>query len=137
MSPAPALAASFPRSWFASLDYESKLAHDSCLPVGAAACSACPPWRANFFGVLSGILNDFRNARLILRPFREEDVAEPAQAVCDHAFRDLNLPRVIPLIHPEKAASRSVAEKIGMQFERKTVFKGFPALVSRSAANSG
>jgi hypothetical protein len=27
------------------------------------------------------------------------------------------------------AASRGVAEKIGMQFERKTVFKGFPALV--------
>ena len=25
--------------------------------------------------------------------------------------------------------NRGVAEKIGMQFERKTVFKGFPALV--------
>ena len=54
---------------------------------------------------------------------------EAAQAVRDHAFRDLNLSRVISLIHPENAASRRVAEKIRMQFERKTVFKGFPALV--------
>jgi len=54
---------------------------------------------------------------------------EAAQAVRDHAFRDLNLSRVISLIHPENAASRRVAEKIRMQFEHKTVFKGFPALV--------
>jgi len=54
---------------------------------------------------------------------------EAAQAVRDHAFRDLNLSRVISLIHPENAASRRVAEKCGCNFERKTVFKGFPALV--------
>ena len=54
---------------------------------------------------------------------------EAAHVVRDHAFRDLNLWRVISLIHPENAASRRVAEKIRMQFERKTVFKGFPALV--------
>lgn len=54
---------------------------------------------------------------------------EAAQAVGDHAFRDLNLSRVILLIHPENAASLLVAEKIRMQFEHKTVFKGFPALV--------
>jgi ribosomal-protein-alanine N-acetyltransferase len=54
---------------------------------------------------------------------------EAAQAVRDHAFCDLNLARVVSLIHPENAASRRVAEKIRMQFEHKTVFKGFPALV--------
>jgi [ribosomal protein S5]-alanine N-acetyltransferase len=54
---------------------------------------------------------------------------EAAQAVRDHAFRDLNLSRVISLIHPKNAASRRVAEKIRMQFEHKIVFKGFPALV--------
>ena len=54
---------------------------------------------------------------------------EAGQAVRDHAFRDLNLSRVISLIHPENAASLRVAEKIPMQFEHKTVFKGFPALV--------
>jgi ribosomal-protein-alanine N-acetyltransferase len=54
---------------------------------------------------------------------------ETAQAVRDHAFHDLNLSHVISLIHPKNAASRGVAEKIRMQFEHKTVFKGFPAVV--------
>jgi len=54
---------------------------------------------------------------------------EAATAVRDHAFRDLKLTRVISLIHPENAASRRVAEKIGMLPERKTVFKGFPTQV--------
>jgi len=54
---------------------------------------------------------------------------EAAIAVRDHAFGDLKLPRVISLIHPDNAASRRVAEKIGMQFKRKTVFKGFPTQI--------
>ena len=54
---------------------------------------------------------------------------EAAQAVRDHAFSDLNLSHVISLIHPDNVASRRVAEKIGMLFERQTVFKGFPTLV--------
>ena len=37
---------------------------------------------------------------------------EAAIAVRDHAFRDLNLPRVISLIHPENIASRRVAESL-------------------------
>jgi [ribosomal protein S5]-alanine N-acetyltransferase len=55
--------------------------------------------------------------------------SEAAQAVRDHAFRDLNLPRVISLIHPDNIASRRVAEKNGMKTERETVFRGFPTLV--------
>ena len=54
---------------------------------------------------------------------------EAAREVRDHAFGDLKLPRVISLIHPDNVASRRVAEKIGMLFERQTVFKGFPTLV--------
>src|SRR6266704_6765844 len=54
---------------------------------------------------------------------------EGARAVRDHAFRDLKLPRVISLIHYDNTPSRRVAEKIGMLFERQTVFKGFPTLV--------
>jgi [ribosomal protein S5]-alanine N-acetyltransferase len=54
---------------------------------------------------------------------------EAAIAVRDHAFGDLKLSRVISLIHPDNAASRRVAEKIGMHFERKTVFKGFPTQI--------
>ena len=54
---------------------------------------------------------------------------EAAQAVRDHAFNDLHLPRVISLIHPENIASRRVAEKNGMRPEKETVFRGFPTIV--------
>ena len=55
--------------------------------------------------------------------------SEAAQAVRDHAFRDLNLRRVISLIHPDNVPSRRVAEKNGMKIERETVFRGFPTHV--------
>ncbi|MDQ6654484.1 MAG: GNAT family N-acetyltransferase [Verrucomicrobiota bacterium] len=55
--------------------------------------------------------------------------SEAAQAVRDHAFRDLNLPRVISLIVPDNLASRRVAEKNGMTIEKETDFRGFHALV--------
>jgi [ribosomal protein S5]-alanine N-acetyltransferase len=55
--------------------------------------------------------------------------SEAAQAVRDHAFRDLNLSKVISLIHPDNIASRRVAEKNEMKMERKTVFRGFPTHV--------
>jgi RimJ/RimL family protein N-acetyltransferase len=54
---------------------------------------------------------------------------EATQAVRDHAFRDLALPRVISLIHLENFASRRVAEKMGMTIEKETAFKGFPTNV--------
>jgi ribosomal-protein-alanine N-acetyltransferase len=54
---------------------------------------------------------------------------EAATAVRDHAFRDLELPRVISLIHPENIPSRRVAEKIGMTLEKQTSFRGFPTNV--------
>jgi [ribosomal protein S5]-alanine N-acetyltransferase len=54
---------------------------------------------------------------------------EAAQAVRDHGFQDLRLPRLISLIHPENLASRRVTEKNGMILEKETVFRGFPTLV--------
>ncbi len=54
---------------------------------------------------------------------------EAATAARDHAFRDLKLPRVISLIHPENIASRCVAEKIGMTLEKHVTFRGFPTNV--------
>jgi [ribosomal protein S5]-alanine N-acetyltransferase len=54
---------------------------------------------------------------------------EAATAVRDHAFRDLKLPRVISLIHPENIPSRRVAEKIGMTLDKKITFRGFPTNV--------
>jgi [ribosomal protein S5]-alanine N-acetyltransferase len=54
---------------------------------------------------------------------------EAARAVCDHAFDELQLSRVISLIHPDNIASRRVAEKNGMIPEKETVFRGFPTIV--------
>lgn len=54
---------------------------------------------------------------------------EAARAVRDHAFNDLQLVRVISLIHPDNIASRRVAEKNGMCPEKETVFRGFPTIV--------
>ena len=45
---------------------------------------------------------------------------EAASALRDHAFQQLELRRIIALIDPENRASRRVAEKIGMSFERET-----------------
>jgi [ribosomal protein S5]-alanine N-acetyltransferase len=54
---------------------------------------------------------------------------EAARAVRDHAFDDLELSRVISLIHPDNIASRRVAEKNGMKPEKQTIFRGFPTIV--------
>jgi RimJ/RimL family protein N-acetyltransferase len=56
-------------------------------------------------------------------------ITEAARAVRDHAFADLELPRVISLIHPENIPSRRVAEKNGMKVEKEIMFRGFPTLV--------
>lgn len=53
-------------------------------------------------------------------------ITEGARAVRDHGFRDLKLPRVISLIHPENIPSRRVAEKNGMTVEKEIIFRGFP-----------
>ena len=54
---------------------------------------------------------------------------EAARKVRDHAFSDLELPRVISLIHYDNTSSRRVAEKIGMTFEKEILFRGFPTQV--------
>jgi len=60
---------------------------------------------------------------------------ESARAVRDHGFGELKLERLISLIHPDNSASRRVAEKNGMAFERATTFKGFPAQVFAISRN--
>lgn len=55
---------------------------------------------------------------------------EAARVVRDHAFRDLQLLRVISLIHPDNHASERVALKNGMRLEKFTMFRGqYPANV--------
>jgi RimJ/RimL family protein N-acetyltransferase len=61
---------------------------------------------------------------------------EAARAVRDHGFRELKLPRLISLIHPDNHASRRVAEKNGMTPEKETLFRGFPTVVFSAHAAS-
>lgn len=56
-------------------------------------------------------------------------ITEAARAVRDYGFAELQLQKLISLIHPENIPSRRVAEKNGMQLERETTFKGFPTQV--------
>jgi len=56
-------------------------------------------------------------------------MTEAAQAVRDHGFRDLKLPRLISLIHPDNIPSRRVAEKNGMILEKETLYRGFRTFV--------
>ena len=61
---------------------------------------------------------------------------EAARSVRAYAFDVLKLQRVISVIHPDNHASRRVTEKNGMQLEKTTVFRGFPAQVF-SCARAG
>jgi len=42
--------------------------------------------------------------------------------VSDHAFETIGVDRLISLVRPENLASCRVAEKIGMQVERDTIY---------------
>ena len=54
---------------------------------------------------------------------------EAAQAILQYGFEKLNLPRLICLIDAENVASRKVAEKIGMKFEKEAQDEMGPFLV--------
>lgn len=67
---------------------------------------------------------------LIHRDFwRRGYATEAGAAVRDHAFRSLNLGRVISLIRPVNEPSKGVAKKVGMVVERETDFHGYRHLV--------
>jgi [ribosomal protein S5]-alanine N-acetyltransferase len=50
---------------------------------------------------------------------------EAALVVRDYAFNILKIPRIIALIDPNNRASIRVAEKLGMQYERDIMLKGY------------
>lgn len=54
---------------------------------------------------------------------------EAAQAIAHYAFEKLQLSRLICLVDPENVASRRVASKIGMTFEKDIVDQFGPAAV--------
>ena len=55
--------------------------------------------------------------------------SEAAQAILQYGFEKLNLSRLICLIDAENVASRKVAEKIGMKFEKEAQDEMGPFLV--------
>ena len=58
---------------------------------------------------------------------------EAATAARDLAFRRFALSRLVAIVHPDHAASRRVAAKIGMREERTTVLDDYPAVVYATA----
>ena len=54
---------------------------------------------------------------------------EAAQAILKYGFEKLNLPRLICLIDAENIASKKVAERIGMKFEKEAQDEMGPFLV--------
>ncbi len=68
---------------------------------------------------------DVELAYLLARPYWGRGLAtEAARAIVAFAFDELRLPRLICLFEPENTASRRVAEKVGMTFERMAMIEG-------------
>lgn len=61
---------------------------------------------------------------------------EAALAVRDWAITDLGLPPMISYVHPHNTRSRSVAQRMGAQFESETTLLGHPAEVWRHKGTS-
>lgn len=58
----------------------------------------------------------------IKRDYWNRGLATEAAVACrDYGFDNLGLKRLISIVHPDNMASRRVAEKIGMAFEKETV----------------
>ena len=69
-------------------------------------------------------------AYLLAREYWGQGLAtEAAQAIADYAFDKLQLTRLICMIDAENWASRNVAQKIGMVFEKESVDDQGPFLV--------
>jgi ribosomal-protein-alanine N-acetyltransferase len=63
---------------------------------------------------------------------------EAARAIKEYAFRHFAFPRLISIVDPENLASRRVAEKNGMRFEKMIRFQGYDCClytVARGAAD--
>lgn len=65
-----------------------------------------------------------------LKHFWNQGLATHAAAAClDHAFTQLNIPRLIALIDPDNPPSIRVATNIGMHIEKEAVVGDWPCLV--------
>ncbi len=66
----------------------------------------------------------------LLKPYWGRGYAtEAARGVKHYGFTAFGFKRLVSLIHPENKPSIAVAMRIGMSYERDTIFKDFPARV--------
>lgn len=63
--------------------------------------------------------------RLVRSAWGKGYATEAARAVCEHAFKNLGISRLIALIDPSNVASLRVAEKIGMHYDQDVMLKGY------------
>jgi ribosomal-protein-alanine N-acetyltransferase len=63
--------------------------------------------------------------RLIRSYWGQGYATEAAIAVCDYAFKQLGLSRLVAMIDPDNLASIRVAEKLGMTYERDVMLAGY------------
>ena len=71
---------------------------------------------------------------ILHRPFWGKGYATEAALSCrDHAFFKLGKERVTTTVRPENLASRRVAERIGLKFERMTVWANLPHMLFAAA----
>src|SRR4030095_15845333 len=61
------------------------------------------------------------------------EASERARRALAYAFKELDQPHVISLIHPENKASIRVAERLGEKVEGQTEVLGIPVLIYGSA----
>lgn len=84
------------------------------------------PWE------IDGVL-EIEAAYLLDRNFWHQGLAtEAAAGILNYAFNNLNLTRIICLMHPDNIASQRVAKRIGMTLERKVdgiAGDNFPTLI--------
>lgn len=70
------------------------------------------------------------------RPYWGKGLAtEAGKAVCDYAFNQLKLNRLISIIQAENIASIRVAEKCGLTYEKDSVFHDIPVRIYAKQVN--
>ncbi|GGM54739.1 N-acetyltransferase [Longimycelium tulufanense] len=74
----------------------------------------------------------------LMRRYRGRGLAvEATRAILRHAFRTMDLPEVIALVHEENEASRRVARRLGFRIEQCGTYYGGPHLLYTVDSRSG
>jgi len=84
-------------------------------------------------GLVNQLVEDVQEVEIgyhIRRDLWRQGLATEAALACrDYGFNNLGCKRLVSLIHPQNAASRRVAEKVGMTLCRESPWKNKPTCV--------